>query len=387
MINSNSINNNSIVQSLEALTLRPDDESDFSSPYQEQLDLRRIKVIKNVHRDDIHCIIKLCDQTFVTGSKDGSLKKWGFDGKLIKIISNIEVNQTNPLSNSNSNTIDYTKWVTAIAAVNDQYWMSGTRDGHVHLWNNSGTFLKDLKAEHAPFPGQNNPLCKNRNVHRVNCLSSYEKYVNKPFVFAGWATQFTLHSYEQCRRLKYTYTSSNDWVYAVQPINQRSLLVVTGCRLDLWGLSANYNWELKSYLIREDRTLNLRPYISAITPLMDTDSMYGLAVFDGSVRIYDLEAQKTIFHGQEHQKRVWTVENITSHCFASCADDGYIKLWDTRQPSNSICTLLDNEELSARVSVLLSLNNNQFLSGSCPDDVKKSATKAQFSFWDIRHLK
>jgi WD40 repeat protein len=111
-----------------------------------------------------------------------------------------------------------------------------------------------------------------------------------------------------------------------------------------------------------------------------------VAVFDGSVRVVDLEKRKTTFHGTEHKNRVWTIENTNPACFASCADDGYIKLWDIRIPPKSTFTIRDNEKEKARVSVLLQLDNNQLVSGSCPDDVRNTHNKAQFSFWDIRRL-
>lgn len=363
---------------LEALPLGPIQPSPSSTEpplpavREEKFDLKRIKTVLDVHQDDIHAIVKLSDQTFITGSKDGSLKKWGLDGKLIKTVFD-------------SGGIDYKKWVTSIASLNDQSWISGSRDRSVMLWNNKGDSVKKLYIKHAPFP-KVLPKCKDRNIHRVNCLSSFEKQSGEKLFFAGWATQFTLHDHTS-KRLKYAHTSDNDWVYVIQPLSESSLLVVTGCRLDLWKfVPESENWELNAALIEEGKRQKTRPYISAITPLKDQPSHYGVAVFDGSVRVYDLEAQKTTFHGKEHKNRVWAIENLSTHCFASCADDGYIKLWDRRQGPKSTFTVKDNPKVSARVSILLNLENNQLLSGSCPDKVKQSATKAQFSFWDIRHL-
>ncbi len=364
-----------LAAALQQMSLKP------AATPQESFDLRRVKVVHNVHLDDIHSITRLHDQTFITGSKDGSLKKWKFDGTLARELYNPQA-------------IDYKKWVTASAAINDKYWISGNREGAVHLWDNAGNCLKDLQAE--PFVGDSDhsPKCKERNANRVHCLTSFESYLGKPFFFAGWPKQFTVHSYDECRRLGYTFTSGNDWVYAIQPVDKRALLVITGCRLDMYTYDLQRRrWFHHHPLITEKERIYPRPYLSAITPLRGNPGKYGLAVFDRSVRVIDIESSKITFSAEEHnpqhlelKDRVWTIENIRPHCFASCGDDGFIKLWDIRRAPKSIFTIRDNEEKPARVSILMQIDDNQLLSGSCPDDVRHTANKARFSFWDIRRL-
>lgn len=339
-----------------------------------KLGLRFLKVVQRVHEDDIHCITRLADHTFITGSKDGALKKWTLNGDLVRVIEDPEL-------------IDYTKWVTAITTFNDRYWICGRRDGAAILWNNEGATFMNLRTEVGTSPQDNTHLCKERNMHRINCLASFESYTGKPFFLAGWPTKFTLHDAKTQKRLRSTHTSNNDWVYAIQPLTKESLLVVTGCRLDLWSLKPRtFEWELQQELIVEDKTLSQRPFISAISPLQENPGKYGVAVFDGSVRVYDLTARATIYKGTEHVNRVWTVENITPHCFASCGDDGFVKLWDLRQPPKSIVSLKGNIYEKSRVSVLLRINDNQLMGASCPDNPKYSRTKAQFTYWDIRRL-
>lgn len=359
-----------LAPSMEGLSVQMDSSKQLP---QERLDLRKTKIVTNVHQDDIHGLVKLPNGTFISGSKDGSLKIWKVDGKLSKVVYDPQK-------------IDYKQWITAVAVVNDIYWMSGTRDGYVQLWNIEGKRIRDINIE--PYIENYTYKCKDRNSNRINCLTSFENISGKNFIFAGWPTQFTLHNYKTDKRWNYTYTSQNDWVYAVEPIHKTALLVITGCRLDLWEQNLNnFGWHKSSTLIEEDRKVQPRPYISSISPLKNNKGMYGLAVFDGSIRVVELETKKTVFEGYEHKNRVWTVENTQPSCFASCADDGLIKLWDIRQAPKSIVTVTDNEKDKSRVSVLLQIADNQLLSGSCPDNVRKTKDKAQFSFWDLRKIK
>jgi WD40 repeat protein len=368
-----------LAAAMQHMTLNPAAPPAPKNTPQVTCDLQRVRVVQNVHQDDIHSIVRLHDQTFITGSKDGSLKKWRLDGTLVCELYNPQE-------------IDYTKWVTASAVINDNYWISGNREGAVHLWDNAGKCIKDLRAE--PYQSDRGPKCKERNMRRVHCLTSLESHLGKPFFLAGWPTQFTVHSYDDCRRLSYTFTSGNDWVYAIQPINKKALLVITGCRLDLYTYDlVRRRWFHNRPLITEGERTEQRPFISAITPLRDNPNLFGLAVFDRAVRVIDIASGNVMFAAQEHnprnirhKDRVWTIENIQPHCFASCGDDGLIKLWDIRRPPQSIVTVRDNTEAWGRVSILMQINDQQFLSGSCPDDVRNCVNKAQFSFWDIRRL-
>ena len=104
------------------------------------------------------------------------------------------------------------------------------------------------------------------------------------------------------------------------------------------------------------------------------------ALFDGSIRLYDLTTHQKTATFQEHSGRAWTIAPLTPHTLASGADDGLIKIWDCRQ-KNSVLTL---EGHNGRVSKLLSFREHSLLAASCPNDVLTNAEKATFTFWEIR---
>lgn len=333
---------------------------------------RKLKVVKDVHWDDIHCILKLADRTFITGSKDGSLKKWDFNGKAVKDVYN-------------PGKIEYESWITALAPLGQKQWLSGTRDGYIHLWDLNGTELKQICS---PPKETRGVKCKQRNWTRVNCLSDLSAFGNRLRFLAGWPAQFTLHSSPEFRSSGYCQTSKNDWVYSIIPLKETRFLTVTGACLDIWEHSQGdfKKWK-REKLIQENPAAEgprQRSFISAVTPL--GKDIFGLSVFDGSVVVYDLHAKKSVMRGLEHKGRVWMIEPITPSCFASCADDGLIKLWDLRSSEKSIFSIEDNQKAAARVSVLLSLEEFKLISGSCPNDVYNSRDKAQLSFWDFRKV-
>lgn len=329
----------------------------------------KLKVVTNVHNDDIHALLRLSEDSFVSGSKDGSLKIWDLEGKPVKQVFD-------------PGTIDYHQWITALGSAENGCWMSGTRNGLVDLWDGKGEWRGTLV--NAESFGATHK-CKERNHTRVNHLSSFP---SSSQFFVGWPTQFTMHTGLNGKLLSSTQTSKNDWVYVTHPISDTKLLVVTGSVLELWNRSTaeSSDWRRASSLIPKPKTEtrgSQRLFISAIQPLKSNASHFGLSIFDGRVKLYDIVAQKAIWETTEHSQRVWAIENITDNCFASCADDGLIKLWDPRIPK-SFLTLRDDETQAGRVSVLMHIKDTQFLSGSCPNNVRASKQKAQFSFWDLR---
>jgi WD40 repeat protein len=95
-----------------------------------------------------------------------------------------------------------------------------------------------------------------------------------------------------------------------------------------------------------------------------------------------MQAQREVKSFTEHQGRVWSVINLKDTLFASSADDKTIKIWDSRK-EHSIFTLKGNP---GRVSSMLRIDENTFISGSCPDNIEDSSEKACIRFWDMRRL-
>lgn len=333
---------------------------------------RPVKVVSNVHKDDIHALLFLRNkQTFVSGSKDGSLKEWDLDLRPVQVIYD-------------PGRVNYKSWITALSRVGKERWVSGTRDGYIHLYDQDGSILREVETAQK---GGRGPKCKERNVSRINCLADLTSVDEEEGFVSGRPTQFAFHSerISDFRKGESVQTSENDWVYAVEPLKPRSFLVVTGGKLDL--LEKDQEWTICSLmkeLLPPDGERQ-RAFISSITRLESQEHLAGLSIFNGNVLIYDLNAFQVVFHTKEHEKRVWTIENIAPSRFATCADDGLIKLWDPRQ-DGSVATMKDNADEPARVSVLLKRDEHQLISGSCPDDLNKSKERARFSLWDLRRV-
>jgi WD40 repeat protein/GNAT superfamily N-acetyltransferase len=314
--------------------------------------------VADAHWDDIHMMFKLSDGTFVTGSKDGTIGKWDKRGVLLDTV----------LDQGNS---DYTQWITAGTVINNDYWASATRDGQVMIFTTAGKCYRQFQIKN---PGSH--FSKDRNLDRVHCLS--EAPSHRPSYFVGRSTMFTEYHIDSQEEVDNTYTSENDWVYCIRPLSERKLLVVTGTELDVWVKPKN-SWKHCENLVKQPYPKpRQRPFISSLTKLEGAENLYGLAVFDGSVRVIDLNTSKQSHHWQEHRERVWVIENITPHIFASCADDRLIKFWDLRE-KNSIKTIGGHP---GRVSAILRLEDTLLVAGTCHTNPRNGGAK--LVFYDLK---
>lgn len=326
-------------------------------------------IVKDAHWDDIHSIKLLSDGSFVTGSKDNSLCKWSQQGQLIRVVKDVD-----PVE------IDSRDWITAIGILNDAYWISGERNGRVSLWTTEGDFVKILNQKR-PKLGH---VSLESNFSRVNCLATGLN-AQKPSFFTGFPTIFDEYNLIEGRTTSLTKVHPNDWVYCIHPLTDKRILVVTGCNLETWD-KVDKEWIRAKSLIREPATnyrqqkKQQRPFISSLTPLKASPHLFGLGIFGGDVKVMDIQQEKIVHQWSEHKKRVWTIENVTEQIFASCAEDSFIKFWDTRL-QNSALTLVSS---IGETHAMLSLNDNVLVAGSSRTATPASNEGAQLVFYDIR---
>lgn len=328
--------------------------------------VKPLLLVKNAHQDDIHGMLQVGENEFVTGSKDGSIKMWNSAGKLLRNVWTSEK-------------IDYREWITALAPFGVRRWLSGTRSGYLDLWSNAGEHIKSLQV---PVKKPVGVQCKLRNLGRISGLAQSLNSDLTSCYYVGGATQFSTYHMDTSVPLNTCITSRNDWVYCITPLTDKKIMVVTGANLDICTLASD-RW-MKKALITEPLSTGKgkRPFISNVTPLDGKPGVYGIAVFGGSLKILDLNTQKIVRTYQEHVGRVWQVENIRPEIFASCSDDCTIKIWDARLAA-SATTMSGN---IGRVSTLLRLSETLLISGSCPDNLRATLERAQLNFFDIRGL-
>jgi WD40 repeat protein len=105
--------------------------------------------------------------------------------------------------------------------------------------------------------------------------------------------------------------------------------------------------------------------------------MYGMALFDGTIRTIDLSTKQVASVYSEHTGRTWAVENLRMGVFATCGDDAKIKVWDVRLRS-SVLTISGQV---GRVSQLLRISDSMWASAACDSAAKIGGF---ISFWDMR---
>lgn len=308
---------------------------------------------ENAHQDDIHAMISQ-DNSFITGSKDTTIKRWETTGSLKNDIL------TNKFPN-------YRKWITALSTYEGEQWISGNRKGGITIWE------KNKKTNSLFYKASNETCyCKNRNINRINCITSKNK-----LFFTGTPKYFQI--WNKNRLLKKVKVDDNDWVYQIDFLTNRKILLVIGSRLEIWKNKKNFWRKDKEVFSEYETEKTKRPHIASLAFL--DEEIFSTASFDGTIKIIDLSTETILKNYDEHKGRAWKVIKIDSSIVISGADDKTMKIWDIRK-KDSITTKKNHP---GRVSNLLSINNI-IISASCPDDVFNSKEKACLTFWDIRKL-
>ena len=328
--------------------------------------------INNAHKDDIHAISKVTANSFISGSKDSSIKHFSLDGRMIKLLS-IHPACTGPYH-------PYLFWVTALDNFSDGSWVSGQR--------NSFLQCKDLRGNSYFSALANNGIsgaCKPRNENRIcslKCLDLYTSLVGLP----GGFFEF---DYDTKKTIRAVSLGTSDWVYGFCAINPDRLAVIHSTSLSIFQ-------PLEKSYVKIDTVISYdqaerreqKPFISSIQPMKELEAFESvqkvvLSFFGGETQVWDLEAQRPTHRGLEHAKRVWQSIPHTPNSYLSSSDDGTIKLWDLRHSEESIHTFTDHP---GRVSSLCLLNDHTFVAGTCASDLNSDPDRAQLYFYDLRRM-
>ncbi len=323
-----------------------------------------ITTIYNAHRDDIHGLVGVREDQFISGSKDGTVKLWSIGGKLVKLLQ--------------EDNIDYKKWVTSIAvSYNSKKYISGHRNGYVQI----SKIDENCKERYWKMSSDAIVNCKERNENRITALTTIE---NNNF-YVGMRGGFFLMNGKNYKTILTTKTSERDWVYCILPISFNSIGVVTGTELEILqdARPKRSGWEKTAIIISEkfNNKSNQRPFISDIKMIGGNNHIVA-SLFDSTSRVIDLVKKEEIFRTSEHSGRVWQVLPIDKSSYFTCADDGTIKSFDIRVNKNSLKTL-DNHP--GRVSSLHH-NSHVLVAGSCPDKPNDKNGAGQLFFYDMRKI-
>lgn len=360
------------------------------------------KMVTGVHEDDIHGMVVVVgrdrQQKILSGSKDTTVKRFDSEGIFEALLTR------NPEGSS------YSNWVTAIDAFPDGSFVAGHRNSYLLCRSLSGTqtyFSKKMSKpdESSAKPsagagrgsdhgvgkrGERGKFYKKRNETRITAVktffdpatSAYQAFIGLPeaFIQLDLVTGAPLRGY---------HFSKPEWVYGFQLISPVVLLAIHGCAL------STFNIERKPTLIKTiveesgagagDRAAQ-RPFISSVLPMPgDAEEVVvdkvALSFFGGRNEVRDTETGAVIHVGHEHELRVWQAVPYSSHEYATCADDGLVKLWDIRDGESSVKTYSGHP---GRVSALAFLRDKKLVAGTCAPNPFEDPDKAQFYFYDLR---
>ncbi|MFZ0564585.1 MAG: hypothetical protein WAM28_00080, partial [Chlamydiales bacterium] len=323
------------------------------------------QVVRYAHRDDIHAMA-LLPNTFVTGSKDTTIKQWTLDAKFIKAVQS-------------SSHKGYSGWITALCSLNKGLWVSGTRDGVIKVWNQEGNEIQKI---------QYNPdeltisqyVCKHRNQKRINCIADAHFGEENSHIYTGTPRYVQLWNLTDHKIVREYIAHPNNWVYGLQQLNDNRWGIIIGPNLEVWKME-NLDDPYRTSIISAQKGVGQPPHISSMTLLKGDSSLIALTSFDASVKIIDIETKKCIQNYQEHSGRVWSVVSPSRSLLISGADDKTARIWDARQ-CQSVITL---EGHPGRVSSILVLYDNFCVTASCPD-YPSSQNQAILRLWDLRNF-
>ncbi len=311
--------------------------------------------IVDAHLGRIHTLIPLSDGTFTSGSEDNCLYKWDKEGNKVKTVHEVEPTCAGERD-----------WVTAAAVINDDYWVSGLRSGKVSIWTTEGEHVRNIMPR---LPNRREHISKQYNKQRVNCFG-----IGSDSLFVGLPTMISEYNWVAGRTTSITKVDPNDWVFCIHPLSADRMLTVIGGRIDL--IQRRGKEFSGTTILQEGKKNNTgqRPFISSLKPVVGQDNHFALAVFGGSVKVMDAGDGSIVADWHEHEKRVWAIESLGPHRFASCAEDSLIKLWDTREAA-SIKTIQN----PGQVTSMLSLSEHTLVTG-----VSESSHSAALYFRDLR---
>jgi WD40 repeat protein len=181
------------------------------------------KRLTQVHLDDVHVLQKHPDGSCISGSKDTTVRIW-----------NTALQYTHTIQPAKTQT--YRHWITALAVFSDKSWAIGSRKGQLSLFSPTHTLVSQTEVYN---PGDH--ICKQKNHERINCIA---ELIESPGHFVvGLPTQLQTWRLHDARRLNRTKVSDNDWLYCVDPLQNRRYALVIGSDVEVWqNVQADGRW-------------------------------------------------------------------------------------------------------------------------------------------------
>lgn len=352
------------------------------------LDSSVLYTIPVTHTQNISGLISIND-SFISSSMDGSTKYWNAKtGDLQRSV--FAAGTKNP----------YLYSMTALATLNQNQWISARRDFTLTVSDfnlRSGGRQIGLRAHHryeckvetwlrnevssmnqsgsSECIAGSNPGFKQStsiswkhlltipsqtltwNLSPISTIVGRTEEPECTSFFVGQGPQFSLVTVKG--RLLYT-VNTKKTISTLLPLSDDKMLISTGPTLSMW--ERNTKWEPSFKLISPPSSKDPEDYyLSSVISLEHHTNFVAVSVFDGSVRLLDVDRGVEASRWYGKKERVWSIINCQEDVIASSSDDRYVRLWDVRS-KDSIFTIGTH---SAPVTKLLNLKENVFLSATC----------------------
>lgn len=145
-------------------------------------------------------------------------------------------------------------------------------------------------------------------------------------------------------------------------------------------------WSEDRHTVKEGRN---RAHLAHLEGLKKTNPVWiSAACFDASVRVFDLEQQRTVTTLRRGDNiRYWQTQEYAEHLILSGADDGYLRLWDLRMPSHKANVAKSRRHIGRVSAFIINPLTQTIMTASCHSNPNHpSSTGANLRLFDLRSM-
>ncbi|CAJ0751913.1 22344_t:CDS:10, partial [Entrophospora sp. SA101] len=314
----------------------------------------------------------MVDNQFLRTSLSEYLQNNGISSENIIDIEYVE----SMLPPKSLSTYEHDDWVSSVKGYNKRFFLTGSYDNHVHIWNTSGICVKTLKGHKAPI----------KSVAWVSVIDDEGIILSasQDHTIHAWKVLFDNDDVEEKHEILYECKGHKNSIesVAVSPSCTEFASASWDSKIMLWTTKEpnsddqeGIDYQMESTTPLAALSGHVGPISSVVFDSKDTGKLYS-GGWDHSIRIWDIESRVNT-DTKNCDKVVYDIEySKLSGLIASGHSDHLLRLWDPRAEDTAIVKLtLDSHKSWVSCVSWSPISQFMLASGSFDSTLK---------IWDIR---